>query len=97
MKLSLTQHNWLQMFLDTNKYRVGDNNINETEAEEEEYEIKSIEIHPDFNVGPYLNNDIAIVTIGNNTNGGLEENAEGHGIRFGDFVGAACLPTETFW
>ena len=55
-------------------FRVGDHNINVTEEEEAEYEIKSIEVHPDFNVGPYLNNDIAIVTIGNNTNAGLEEN-----------------------
>ena len=65
--------------------------------EEVEYEIKSVEVHPDFNVGPYLNNDIAIITIGNKTetNGGLSEGS--NEIQFGDYVGAACLPPETFW
>ena len=81
----------------TKIFRVGDLNINVTEEEEAEYEIKSIEIHPDFNVGPYLNNDIAIVTIGNNTNAGLAVNEDGGGFVFGEFVGAACLPPETFW
>ena len=77
--------------------RVGDHNLDVLESEEEEYEITSMEIHSEFNVGPYLNNDIAIVTIGNNTR--LKEGAdiEKKGIQFGDYVTAACLPPETFW
>jgi len=77
--------------------RVGDHNLDVLEDEEEEYEITSIEIHTEFNVGPYLNNDIAIVTIGNNTRTKEGAEIEGKGIQFGDFVGAACLPPETFW
>ena len=77
--------------------RVGDHNLDELEDEEEEYEITSIDIHSDFNVGPYLNNDIAIVTIGNNTRVKEGAEIEKKGIQFGDFVGPACLPPETFW
>ena len=83
---------WSQLF----QSRVGDNDIDRVEDEEEEFEIDSIEIHPDFNVGPYLNNDIAIITIGNRTNA-TSTNREESGINFGDYVGAACLPPESFW
>jgi len=76
--------------------RVGDNDIDRVEDEEVEFEIDSIEIHPDFNVGPYLNNDIAIITIANRTNG-TSTAGEESGIDFGDYVGAACLPPESFW
>ena len=65
------------------------------EEEEKEYTIESIEIHPDYNVGPYLNNDIAIITIGNLTN--YEQGIDEEGIVFGRFVGAACLPPNNFW
>ena len=78
------------------KIRVGDHNLDALEDEEEEYEIISIDIHSDFNVGPYLNNDIAIVTIGNNTRVKEGAKIEKKGIQFGDFVGPACLPPETF-
>jgi len=77
--------------------RVGDHNLDALESEEEEYEITSIEIHSEFNVGPYLNNDIAIVTIGNNTRVKEGADIEKKGIQFGDYVTAACLPPETFW
>ena len=77
--------------------RVGDHNLDALESEEEEYEITSIDIHSEFNVGPYLNNDIAIVTIGNNTRAKEGANIENKGIQFGDYVTAACLPPETFW
>ena len=78
-------------------FRVGDHNLDDLEDEEEEYEITSIEIHSEFNVGPYLNNDIAIVTIGNNTRVKEGAEIEKKGIQFGEFVTAACLPPETFW
>ena len=50
-----------------------------------------------FNVGPYLNNDIAIITIGNQTETEEGIHDDGEGITFGMFVGAACLPPENFW
>ena len=85
------------IFWYSNYCRVGDHNTDEIEEDEKEYEIASMEIHPDFNVGPYLNNDIAIVTIGNLSESEEGMDGEGEGINFGMFVGAACLPPENFW
>ena len=68
-----------------------------TENSEAEYEIDQVIFHEAFNIGPYLNNDIAIVTIGNNTRVNEGAEIDKKGIQFGDFVTAACLPPETFW
>ena len=74
--------------------RVGDHNIDDEEEEEQEFSVASIEIHQDFNVGPFLNNDIAIATLGylnENNNGDFFSSG---GITFGQYVGPACLPSE---
>ncbi len=34
-----------------------------TDNEEEEYAIDQVHYHENFNIGPYLNNDIVIITI----------------------------------
>ena len=77
--------------------RVGDHNIDQTETEEQEFAVTSIEIHRDFNVGPFLNNDIAIATLGYvgapNEQHNVDFRTSG-GIRFGQYVGAACLPSD---
>ena len=52
-------------------------------VEEAEYEIEKTEFSEMWNVGPYLNNDIAIVTIKSN---------DSSGIRFGQYVSPVCLP-----
>ena len=33
------------------------------DREEQEFTIDKIEVHENFNIGPYLNNDIAIITL----------------------------------
>ena len=77
--------------------RVGDHNIDVEETEEQEFSISSIEIHHDFNVGPFLNNDIAVATLGhlNPQNNNADFIASG-GISFGRYVGPACLPSEQY-
>lgn len=41
--------------------------------------------HDNFNVGPYLNNDIAIIVIKSNDSSGMQ---------FGQFVSPICLPAS---
>ena len=79
-----------------NNFRVGDYDLNDTDIEEQEYEIVSVNNEPDFNVGPYLNNDIAIVTVGSQIDSNGQSYGDSEGIKFGKFVGAACLPPENF-
>ena len=77
--------------------RVGDHNIDQTETEEQEFAVTSIEIHRDFNVGPFLNNDIAVATLGYVGAANEQHNVDfrtSGGIRFGQYVGAACLPSD---
>jgi hypothetical protein len=33
------------------------------EREEKEFTIEKVEVHENYNIGPYLNNDIAVVTV----------------------------------
>lgn len=66
--------------------RVGDNVIEVLDKEEQEFDIEKIDFHEDFGVGPYLNNDIAVVHI-------KREGGSG-GIKFGNKVGPACLPPK---
>jgi len=50
---------------------------------EANYDIEKVDFHEGFNIGPYLNNDIAIIHL---------QKKRG-GIRFGNNVGAVCLPS----
>ena len=47
--------------------RVGDNVIEVPDAEEQEFDIESMDFHEEFGVGPYLNNDIALIHINKKT------------------------------
>ena len=60
--------------------RVGDNIIEVEDVEEQEFDIEKVDFHEMFGVGPYLNNDIAVVRLA------------GPGIKFGDKVLPVCLP-----
>ena len=59
--------------------RVGDNIMEVEDRGEQELDIIQIHFHENFNVGPYLNNDIAIIRV------------EGP-IIMSDTVGPICLP-----
>jgi len=61
--------------------RVGDCNLDVLESEEAEYGIEEIKFHENFNVGPYLNNDIAIVKVRTN---------DSSGMAFGQYVSPVC-------
>ena len=61
--------------------RVGDNALEIPDEEEQEFDIQKIHFHENFNVGPYQNNDIALVRV-----------RHSKGITFGDKVIPACLP-----
>ena len=63
--------------------RVGDNIIEILDDEEQEFDIEKVDFHDEnFGVGPYLNNDIAVVHLKKSKTG----------IIFGNKVGPACLP-----
>ena len=64
--------------------RVGDNALQIKDEGEEEFAIGKVDFHENFNVGPYQNNDIAVVHIDKIKHSG--------GITFGDKVIPACLP-----
>ena len=67
--------------------RVGDNSLEIPDPEEQEFAIANVDFHDYFNVGPYLNNDIAVVHIDKVRHSG--------GINFGDKVIPACLPQSS--
>ena len=69
--------------LNTYLVRVGDFILDVTEREEAEYDIDDIYFHDSFNVGPYLNNDIALVKVKSQSRSGMD---------FGQFVSPICLP-----
>ena len=54
------------------------------DVDEQEYNIKSVHFHPQFNVGAYLNNDIALVTIKTDNHAG---------VRMTIRVQPVCLPS----
>ena len=64
--------------------RVGDTLLDVHEEAEEEYEIRTIHFHQHYNVGPYLNNDIALVVIEN-------------GMEFGQYVSPIWLPNPNLF
>ena len=51
--------------------RVGDNVIEVKDEEEEEFNIEKIDFHEEFGIGPYLNNDIAVIHIKRKGNQGM--------------------------
>jgi len=63
--------------------RVGDWDQDVEDIGEQEFSIQAVNFHPEFNIGAYLNNDIAVVTIKLNN---------GRGVQFSDKVVPACLP-----
>ena len=67
--------------------RVGDNQLEIPDNEEQEFTIEKVDFHEYYNVGPYLNNDIAVVHI--------DKVRHSKGIVFGDKVIPACLPQST--
>ncbi|XP_069970434.1 antigen WC1.1 [Penaeus vannamei] len=62
--------------------KVGDYNSHEEEEDEQQFHVSSMTLHPQFDKGPYLNNDIAILTV---------KRKSGKGIRFGKYVQPLCL------
>jgi hypothetical protein len=50
--------------------------------------VSAVYFHENYNVGLYLNNDIAVVK--------LEPKENGRGVMFGDRVIPACLPVSFF-
>ena len=57
--------------------------VNDTE--EQTFEIKAVYFHEQYNVGVYLNHDIAILKLRPNSR-------TGKGVKFGERVVPACLP-----
>ena len=53
------------------------------DKDESEYDIENMILHENFNVGPYLNNDIALVKI--------KANDSDSGMNFGQYVTPICL------
>ena len=64
--------------------RVGDWDQDIEDVDEQEFSVKSVHFHPQYNVGAYLNNDIAVVKI-----------KEHSGIKFTTRVTPVCLPTTS--
>ena len=51
---------------------------------ERDYDIASVDFHENYNVGPYLNNDLALVRT------------EGGDMDFNEHVSAICLPPDNY-
>lgn len=64
--------------------RVGDWDQDVEDIDEQEFSIQSVHFHPEFNVGAYLNNDIAVIRI---------KPVNGKGVKVTSRVKPACLPT----
>lgn len=62
--------------------RIGDYNIEEEEEGQQEFRVSSIAMHPQFDKGPYLNNDVAVLRV---------QRKNGKGIQFGRNVQPLCL------
>jgi hypothetical protein len=64
------------------------------DADEQEFSLQSVHFHPEFNLGLYLNNDLAVLRIkAVSAKGGTATAANGgQGIKFGERVRPACLP-----
>ncbi|KAG7177113.1 Neurotrypsin-like 1, partial [Homarus americanus] len=62
--------------------KIGDFNTHEEEEEEQEFRVSAVVLHPEYDKGPYLNNDIALLKV---------EKKNGRGIQFGRFVQPLCM------
>merc|ERR1719431_925520 len=67
--------------------RVGDWDQDVSDIDEQEFSIQSVHFHPEFNVGAYLNNDIAVVK--------LKRGGQGGGVQMSRYVKPACLPAPS--
>jgi len=67
--------------------RVGDWDQDVEDIDEQEFSIQSVHFHPEFNVGAYLNNDIAVIRI--------KPGAGGKGVKITSRVKPACLPSSS--
>ena len=72
--------------------RVGDSHLEVKDGAEQELDIRSIDFHEAYSVGPYLNNDLAIIHVGRDRDKGRGGRAAG--IRMSRTVGAVCLPPD---
>ena len=66
--------------------RVGDWDQDVEDVGEQEFSIETVNFHPEFNIGAYLNNDIAVITI---------KLKNGKGVEFSRTVKTACLPAAS--
>ncbi len=66
------------------RVRVGDWDTQVPDVGENEYAVETVYFHEQYNVGLYLNNDIAVVRVA--------PDGTGSGFRFGTRVRPACLP-----
>ena len=54
------------------------------DIEEQEFKVSAVYFHENYNLGIYLNNDVAVVK--------LEADQNGRGVVFSDRIIPACLP-----
>ena len=66
--------------------RVGDWDQDVEDVGEQEFSIRTVNFHPEFNIGAYLNNDIAVVRV---------KPQGGRGVVFNDKVSPICLPAAS--
>ncbi|XP_040567664.1 serine protease svh-1 [Lepeophtheirus salmonis] len=82
----LTAGHCLKEFpMDAYLVRVGDHVMEIEEEAEAEYDIDEIIFHEHYNVGPYLNNDIALIKLKSEK-----------GLEYSKYVSAICLPAPYF-
>ena len=62
--------------------RVGDWDQDVEDIDEQEFSIAAVHFHPEYNVGAYLNNDLAVVRLKTP-------------VRLSSRVSPACLPSST--
>ena len=62
--------------------RVGDWDQDVEDIDEQEFSIATVHFHPEYNVGAYLNNDLAVVRLKSL-------------VRLSSRVSPACLPSST--
>ncbi|XP_069961476.1 neurotrypsin-like [Cherax quadricarinatus] len=65
--------------------RVGDYSLNTRENDQEDFQIEKLWMHEDFDTTVEFNNDLAVLKVARKN---------GRGIRFGQSVQPACLPSE---
>ena len=71
---------------ETYRARVGDWDQDVPDIDEQEFNVQSVHFHPEFNVGAYLNNDIAVVRL---------KLGPGEGVRMSRYIKPACLPSPS--